>query len=111
MNKSKIETVLRRARALVKRGWTKRAFARNKYGHEVALESNAACRFCAEGAIRRVTGETGDSDTSEATRKALPVLSGVVAGGIAPAFNDLRETKKADVIAAFDRAIAVASKR
>jgi hypothetical protein len=50
-----VRAVLARARELVleRRGWTKRAFARDKYGHPVPLAERRAVRFCAAGAILR----------------------------------------------------------
>ncbi len=93
--------VLRKARALVAKGWTRFHFARNKYGHPVNVYGPAACRFCAAGSIVRVT-----RNDIAARDCAIKVLSGVVAGGTAPAFNDHPGTTKADVLSAFDRAIA-----
>jgi hypothetical protein len=97
--------VLQGARALVMRGWTKFAKARDKIGYPVAYDSPNAVCHCAEGALLCAAGRE-----TTAYLGAVKVMSGVVAGGILPPFNDLPETTQADVVAAFDRAIEMVSR-
>ena len=55
---------------------------------------------------RKCFGETNQY-RGRSAREEYPESPGdVVAGGVAPEFNDLPETRKKDVLDAFDRAIA-----
>ena len=47
--------ILTHAYTLVKNGWTRKFFARDKYSRSVDELSDKACRFCTIGAIRRAT--------------------------------------------------------
>ena len=47
--------ILTHAYILIKKGWTRKFFARNSSSREVDVLSDKACRFCAIGAIRRAT--------------------------------------------------------
>lgn len=104
--------VLRKARALVVKGWTRKAYARDKWRHRVDINSPRATCFCGDGAVRKVTGLV---DISRGPfNKPTPIYSRVRAaldgaiGGLFPEFNDSHT--KDDVVAAFDKAIKVASK-
>lgn len=95
--------VLTKARALIVRGWTKYAFARDKHGHRVGPLAKTACRWCADGSLRAASGGI----EAPVYKRALAALSGVM-GGVAPTVNDAAETTKKDIVNAFDRAIAKA---
>ncbi len=86
---------LRKARALIAKGWTQGTFAKDRDGISVDVNDPDACRFCAAGAVLRVCGSGSLFDK---------VLSGAL-GGLFPRFNDLPTTKKSDVLRVFDEAI------
>ncbi len=52
MNKEAIE-VIRQAKNLLEKGWTKDKFACDNRGKEVSLLHEKACKFCAIGAVNR----------------------------------------------------------
>jgi hypothetical protein len=93
--------VLVRARELIadEQSWCRRAFARGWGGIPVPLQSAAARRFCAVGAIRRASRELGlsarDAHTALEWQTVCPV----------PDWNDDRARTHSDVLAAFDAAI------
>jgi hypothetical protein len=106
--------ILRAARARIAdpAHWTKGAFARtanvslDERGTGCnAVDPRATC-WCAEGAIRFVTND--DRHAHEAVGKLLELA--VDPGGrlSIATFNDSSGTTHADVLAAFDRAIAIA---
>lgn len=92
--------VLRKARALIKKGWTQGAFARRKNGHTTEDDSAAAVKFCVRGAINRVARFGEWQVASKCLQDALddPWRSLVE-------FNDAKGRKRAEVVALFDRAI------
>lgn len=94
--------VLTRARKLIEKGWTRKALARNKYRHEVQVDSPSACKFCAIGAVARVTGFD-----AEAYRPALYALSSVINFSGLATFNDTH-TKQA-VLDLYSKAIELCS--
>lgn len=97
------KTILRQARALVAKGWTQDRYAADKWRHEVDFDSPSACRFCASGAIRRVSiGSPVTQAYDLMDRAAGPDHAGFVA------FNDYPGRTKAEVLAMFDRAIKAA---
>jgi hypothetical protein len=69
VKKSIVET-LRLAKALIRKGWTKRWFAGDAEGHNVESGSAKAVRFCAVGAVSRVSGRLR-RDTIDALAVAL----------------------------------------
>lgn len=73
-------------------GWTKKAFARDKYRHKVELNSDRACKFCVSGAIRKAGGKNEELD------KVNNYLNTFYSFLSIPAWNDAPETKKKDVI-------------
>jgi hypothetical protein len=94
--------VLARARALIaeEQRWCKRSFARAWFDIPVPVHSRFARRFCALGAIRRAGRElrVSTQDASNALRwqTVLPV----------PDWNDDTRRTHAEVVVAFDAAIA-----
>jgi len=102
--------VLVKARELVEKGWTKGAMARNKYRHRVQFDSLCAVKFCAIGAISR-SAKDRPSDQEKldiSARKAIRKINELDSISV---FNDSDDTTKADVLAAFDKAIAYASEQ
>ena len=99
-------TVLRKAKRLIEKGWTKRAWARNSHGRAVDAHSRSAVRFCALGAIRLASkGVTADRvGARDALHSVLEFTSNI------ENFNDDPGTKKSDVIRLFNRAIAAERK-
>lgn len=93
--------LLRRAKALVGRGWTRGAYARDASGQAVDASDPAAVCWCAMGACI-ATAPRGVSVSH--------LLKLVVRGDVG-SWNDDRRTSKADVLAAFDQAIALAASR
>lgn len=96
--------ILRKAKALIDtpEKWTIFAEARDKYGERVYARESFACKFCAEGAIYAAGGYLGD-DRDEAIlfRKVIGQTS--IFG-----WNDEDGRTHAEVMEAFDKAIALA---
>ena len=102
-------SILVKARNLIaKKGWTQKAFARNKYGHGVDPLSPGACKFCVEGALI-AAGVRGLPSFSGAYRKlALTLHTRSFATHLA-FFNDElpRGSKgKAEILKLFDDCIS-----
>ena len=95
--------VLKAARKLIAAGWTRNTYARRKDGTPCNERSPVAARFCAMGAIDRAAG-----DAILAHLQARNVLREFMGDNVV-AFNDT--STKARVLAAFDKAIASASKK
>ncbi len=88
--------ILRSARALVARGWTQGAFARDASGNAVRPKDPCAIRWCADGAVRSV-----DPYPSA----ALAAMDRVLAPCDFVNWNDCPGRTQAEVLGAFDRAI------
>lgn len=100
--------ILQKARALVERGWTKGASARNKHGSMVFINSEKACTFCATGAVGRahVSVLCADEHMWEALDRLSLALDFVLGSkGSVVHFNDAMGTTKEDVLLMFDLAI------
>jgi hypothetical protein len=91
--------VLRAARAKIEQGWTQHAFARNGIEPVPSRSVTATC-WCAIGAITAANGSS--SSSSEV------FLERAVGTDDVPAWNDAPGRTQAEVLAAFDRAIALA---
>ena len=96
---------LRAAKALIDtpEKWTKRVFARDSSGFGTPYDGGQAVCFCSAGAIFRTVGD--DPTRERAAMNALAIAMGGDRPSIA-AFNDTSE--HAEVMAAFDKAIAAA---
>jgi hypothetical protein len=95
--------ILRAARAKIAtpERWTKGQFARDATGYWVSYDNSDAVGWCAEGAVYAVLlGHVKADD--------LFVFLDRASGGNTPFFNDAPSTTHADVMAMFDRAIALA---
>ena len=100
---------LRAARALIDapEKWTRGFYARDTHGVLVYPTSRDAVCFCIQGALRRVVASDGftrlTEDAENAISRALLRSNWEMNP---PDFNDDPETTHADVLAAFDCAIA-----
>lgn len=99
-------TVLKRARAFLLKpgGWTKGRLARDKKGREVPVTSRRAVSFCAVGAICRVLKI--DSQILGQGTPAHDLLLPGTGETFVVDFNDKKGRTQAQVLKAFDRAIA-----
>lgn len=101
----KLVDTLKRARQLIKKGWTQNAYARDRYGNMVDEDSPGAVRWCAAGALHRVTREN-----IVMWRKAKVLLNRESGYGGIISLNDDTGTTKEMVVSVFDRAIRSAQK-
>lgn len=97
---AEIARVLREARKLIERpeGWVKGRDALDRDGNSVYAYSRDACAFCAVGAIMRSCDARWGRVVS-----AVKSANGIDALW---SWNDAPERTHAEVLAAFDRAIA-----
>lgn len=95
---------------LSRSGWLKHMLARNSRGWAVEPESPEATSFCARGVIVNVIGGDDislnyvEAPLDEVCRTNNPYLSSVPGWEIV-GFNNHPDTTKADMLAAFDKAI------
>lgn len=113
----KTSTVLKRSLdVLNENGWTQGGYARNKWRHQVLPTSPSAVKFCAYGAVCRVTGYDGKNlfleppMFSSATRFLTDAVRDVTGNHWMSLddFNDDPQTKREDVVRVFKRAIRLA---
>jgi hypothetical protein len=97
---SAVADKLREARALTESGWTQEAFARDAKGRVERCESDKATCFCVAGALMRTMGIVGFERGAEYVRKAIGRYR-------IDQWNDAPERTQAEVLAAFDKAIAL----
>ena len=97
-NPMTISEHLAAARDLIKdpSGWTQGFFARDKSGNEVSVRDPSAVCFCASGAISRIPSSASRDRVFRCLEEQM--------NGYIPKFNDSHS--HAEVLAAFDRAIA-----
>lgn len=98
-------TILTKARALIKKGWAQGAFARDKDGKIALIKGKQATCFCITGAVCRISSSyIMQGDCFESLKRALrlPTLADVAR------WNDAPGRTQAEVLAAFDKAIALA---
>lgn len=95
--------VLRKARALIEKpeNWTQGMSARDSTGERADPMADAAVRFCSYGAICH---STGGSFVHPASRGAVQALQDAADEAFFSLWNDSHT--HAEVIAAFDKAIA-----
>jgi hypothetical protein len=90
---------LREARALIELGWTQDAYSRDAEGHDNMCAGSDPVCWCAVGAM----AETGSGGLCEMYfRRAIDWPGGIIS------WNDHPDRTKADVLAAFDKAIELA---
>lgn len=94
-------TVLRRALKYIRKGWTRGAFARDREGNVCDETSRRAVCWCAVGAIQRAS-----PNDWYLARDTVALVEGVLKGSQALSnYNDAPRRTKAQVIAAFEKAI------
>lgn len=98
---TKFRSILLRARELIVHGWTRNAFARLPSGRATGYTDESACRFCAEGAIRRASYELQIDGLKYGAAEKLGALITVPVTH----YNDDSKSKKR-VLELFDKAIA-----
>lgn len=86
---------LKKARALIAKGWTQDAYARRRDHHKTDPCSPAACYWCASGALRAV-GLVSGIDWESTNLNGYGVTS----------WNDLPGRTQAEVLAMFTNSIA-----
>ena len=97
--------ILTEARRLIEgKGWTQGAFARNCDGERIGLDDPCAARFCSIGALIR-SWAGASNEARHHAREALVRGSGHTDLAW---WNDSNRRTVADVLSAFDRAIALA---
>ncbi len=93
--------ILLAARAKIEKGWTQGAYARDRHGEKVGpLDTKAVC-WCVEGVFFAI-GVTPSS--------AGDYFSTAIGTEDYPCWNDQLSRTQAEVLAAFDRAVALSSK-
>lgn len=94
--------ILREAKRLIKKGWTRGAWAR--IGKDATHSSDpAATCFCASGALFRVSAGDLRRVASDYLRRGARLRTSEI-----PKWNDAPGRKKSQVLAAFDKAIQLA---
>jgi hypothetical protein len=106
---STVAEKLREARALIAKGWTQDAEARNAAGADIqdvdpAFEDVEPVCWCAAGAIFWATG----IDEYSTAADVLVAAIGERTRHFIPQWNDAPERTQAEVLQAFDRAIELA---
>lgn len=100
--------VLQTARKLIAKGWTKEAYARTKTGRVVNVNSRAAAKFCALGAISKAAWKPKNVHYGIGGQ-VMFLLQDVLhlrgeSYNFLGSFNDRQKTKK-PVLALFDEAL------
>lgn len=102
-------TVLKKARALIKKGWHQGWFATDAAGEEVSYTSTAAKCFCVAGAVYRAAGDSLDPGACGAMDALTSVAPTRYKHSISQ-YNDAPRRTQEQVLGLFDRAIARAEK-
>lgn len=92
--------ILKKARGLVEKGWTATVFARDADGLPIHETDRRAVCWCASGALH-ASGSPWGSD-------ARTVFIRAIGTGEIPDWNDSPGRTQSEVLAAFDKAIALA---
>lgn len=105
-----VRRLLTYARALIEKGWTKGASARNAARASVSEYSAAACAFCTIGALRRAyldchafAGELYAA--TDALTDQLPARRRGLGRATILQYNDNRQRTKEEILALFDAAL------
>jgi hypothetical protein len=101
--KQSVINVLVRARAYLKKGWTRKAFARDTKGESCGAREGKASCWCASGALERATGGTRAFKTFFAAETELKKTVGCDS---IPTWNDDIAQTRTGVVRAFTRTIA-----
>lgn len=101
---AQLRACLQGARALIKIGWTKGTWARDRAGRAVMEDDPEACCWCLSGALREAGGRINGL-MSRTTVEALVRISREVGEPIAH-WNDDHDRRVEEVLSVLDRAIA-----
>jgi len=99
-----VATLTEARRLIAEVGWTQGVYARDAYQNHELYESPRAVCFCAQGAIKRASGYDVDACVA-----AYRHLTHAIGGSYIPGWNDEKARTKEEVVAAFDRAIELAT--
>lgn len=104
--------VLKRMKALLRKGWTQRTFARAANGRKMPWESPKAVRFCLLGAENRAACEiVPHKRQRDRVKGSIYSLLAKCSGNLSISnYNDHPQRKKEEVIAVVDCAIKAATK-
>lgn len=100
--------ILTSARAKIEQGWCQGSLARNADGKRTGERASDAICWCAIGACW-ANADTSNLAACEVIRQATDKLSDAVGARAINIWNDSPTRTKAEVLAAFDRAIELAS--
>lgn len=100
--KPTVVDVLKRMKALLRKGWTQEAAARNELGKAVPSRDATAVRFCLIGAEVRASHELA---ASFSVNSRVETLVRMCTNGSVAGFNDAKGRKKSEIIAVVDCAI------
>jgi hypothetical protein len=92
--------ILVEARELIAKGWTQLAYAKKANGDVTDDRDGSGVCFCALGAIRRASGSYTDC------QPAAGVFRAAIGSAFIDGWNDAPGRTQAEVLEAFDRAIA-----
>jgi hypothetical protein len=95
--------VLKRAKERIERGWCRGQFAVNAHNEPVSELSQEACRWCTSGAFYAVCNDMDERNM------ARDVFRKVIDDENITRWNDSPGRTKREVLAAFDKAIALAT--
>jgi hypothetical protein len=107
-----IRDLTRAMNAIINRGWTQGAFARNRNGEECDVRSGAAC-FCSLGAIEYATkSKNGDRHELRCEKASDALALGLPRPykSVVP-YNDKPGRTRSQVVSLFQRAIKKLEKR
>jgi len=94
-----------KARSYIEKGWTQGEYARDKEGDSVTSWDPTAVCWCARGAFRAVDGNYPSSSASD---HSVFLLAEIGHFDSPTLWNDYSKRTQQDVLALFDKAIAVA---
>lgn len=95
--------ILKRARALVERGWCQGTYSRDERG-VASLSKSQDCSWCSVGALDTAAGSDSDKYLAAYDELATAITPGGDVGVVK--WNDAPGRTQAEVLAMFDRAIA-----
>lgn len=97
--------IARHARGLIAKGWAKNFNALDSHGGPTSVASPEACSFCSLGALVRAEFDLGSKDNIQPRIDIANIMFTHVGGNVA-SWNDGPYRTKAEVLAAYDHAIA-----
>lgn len=105
---NEVVSMLRQARSFIERGWTQRYYAVDEHGEKAWACGSDAARWCIRGAVIASAAEREDFTIRHKVYSYLVQGSGNEHEDSITSWNDDPNRTKEEVLAAFDRAIALA---